>query len=644
MSSDTMVTSSNQHTPRRWMSTRDNEIIKSLIGISTDTSPLKSAGDIGNSFSSLFQAKASSTASPTQTPLGSLPLSGSERNGQFASDIGEQVVSSQATDSQIGPMVPRSSNYMYGLLSPTDKGVPTYAVESDTSEDDEVPLVRRLTDKDGSSEDHPMNHMPALDDDDELDNLPLSLSRRSERLSKKADLTPVMAKSENWDYTKWKSPSGEMQPTAGALIPQGYRLHDDPQFPWVCPVRSCRTLYAKLCGLGSHFIITHRGWLFNDNEDGTISSVGKREGVGLRMSPAIVSRMPLDPSEPPMIEPSLPHYRKLVGANFTQPETNPRENEPDKGIRFRISSPYNICAPAPPKGDTGDTLWRYIQSHLVHTPLSPVPKYFRIPELLEYLYRIRDIEFNPHAQNKFKDTMDQDIAAMIIQACCDLKPWSLKTYPELSNVDISQNTLKRKIAESNSPRSAETKPLPERRSLRNMLKNERRKKKEIIRSNSNECPPHLPACKIQPTNKPKRFNVHSNGSTSAIDPAQMIELETWEIAPGRVRDGARDIIDNFAFSTAYLAQNQSVRICREISFQVITVKPGTIYSWETCAMYLRLCSVASGKLQVKIHGQEFLMGPNGMVMIKPGVDCTVMNKLYLDAVVHVTIVPSDLCE
>lgn len=58
--------------------------------------------------------------------------------------------------------------------------------------------------------------------------------------------------------------------------------------------------------------------------------------------------------------------------------------------------------------------------------------------------------------------------------------------------------------------------------------------------------------------------------------------------------------------------------------------------------YVRLCSVASGKLQVKMHGQEFSIGSNGMVMIRPGADCTVINKLYMDAVVHVTIVPSDL--
>ncbi|KAI0880349.1 uncharacterized protein GGS22DRAFT_175408 [Annulohypoxylon maeteangense] len=231
-----------------------------------------------------------------------------------------------------------------------------------------------------------------------------------------------------------------------------------------------------------------------------------------------------------------------------------------------------------------------------------------------------------------------------IQTYCDLKQWSIETYPELSGNNVPKNTGKRQLTESNPPQPNETKRLPARRSLRNILKQERKRNKVIVRSKSNQSPIHQPVRKTQPTNTTGRSDIHSNASTIAINLGQMIELETWEVAPGRIRDEARDTVDNFAFSTAYLAQNKSVTICRDISFQVITIKPGTVHSWDACTSYLRLCSVGSGKLQVKIHGQEFLIGPHGMVMIRPGADCTVTNKLYIDAVVHVTIVPNDLYE
>ncbi|KAI8958378.1 hypothetical protein F5Y11DRAFT_336312 [Daldinia sp. FL1419] len=68
-----------------------------------------------------------------------------------------------------------------------------------------------------------------------------------------------------------------------------------------------------------------------------------------------------------------------------------------------------------------------------------------------------------------------------------------------------------------------------------------------------------------------------------------------------------------------------------------------VHFWGASASKLRVCSVASGKLQVSIHGQDFSMGSDGMIRIRLGVECPVKNKLYIDATVHVTTVPSDLC-
>ncbi|KAI1412511.1 hypothetical protein F5Y13DRAFT_162850 [Hypoxylon sp. FL1857] len=243
------------------------------------------------------------------------------------------------------------------------------------------------------------------------------------------------------------------------------------------------------------------------------------------------------------------------------------------------------------------------------------------------------------------------------QAYCSLKPWSLKTYPELTVVQPSQEAPAQPVAQPKRRLSEETK-LPERRSLRIMLKRTApsytfgsrpsrtqsipKKRIKIIGSRSEQCPSPPSDARTTPGNAFHQINPAACDNTSDANPVQFLQLETWEIAPGRVRDERSNTIDNFAFSNAYLAQNHTIQISREVSFQVITIKPGTVHEWQACTKTLRLCSVASGKLQVKIYNQEFPMGPNGMIRIRPGIGCTVMNKLYVDAMVHVTIMPSDL--
>ncbi|KAI1134088.1 hypothetical protein F5Y05DRAFT_422982 [Hypoxylon sp. FL0543] len=236
--------------------------------------------------------------------------------------------------------------------------------------------------------------------------------------------------------------------------------------------------------------------------------------------------------------------------------------------------------------------------------------------------------------------------------------WSLETYPELTGIARDpQGSPKRPAARAQRGLPGESN-LPDRRSLRNILKqtaidhdmretvvqtqSTRKKRKEIVRSNNRQRPSPPSGPGTPPKEGPGKINSPAGRSTSTVDAAQILELETWEVAPGRIRDEEKDAIDNFAFSNTYLAQNHAVRISRDVSFQVITIKPGTVHEWQACAKSFRLCSVASGKLQVTIHNQQFPIGPNGMIMIRPGAGCTVMNRLYVDATVHVTVVPSDL--
>lgn len=93
----------------------------------------------------------------------------------------------------------------------------------------------------------------------------------------------------------------------GALIPANYQLYDDPELPFVCPVRDCRRLFPGLKGLGGHFGAGHCSTTFNDNGDGTLTKVGAYARQGTGGSPAIViSNNPLPPDAPPLVDASLP--------------------------------------------------------------------------------------------------------------------------------------------------------------------------------------------------------------------------------------------------------------------------------------------------------------------------------------------------
>jgi mannose-6-phosphate isomerase-like protein (cupin superfamily) len=102
-----------------------------------------------------------------------------------------------------------------------------------------------------------------------------------------------------------------------------------------------------------------------------------------------------------------------------------------------------------------------------------------------------------------------------------------------------------------------------------------------------------------------------------------------------------NIFADVVFSNSYLTANQSIAVSSNIGFNVIVVRPGGKYNWEADASKIRICSVASGKLKVKIGDLDFVIGPNGMFKIKVGTACEVQNRLYIDAVLHVSTYDGD---
>ncbi|KAL6805705.1 hypothetical protein J3E68DRAFT_421954 [Trichoderma sp. SZMC 28012] len=122
---------------------------------------------------------------------------------------------------------------------------------------------------------------------------------------------------------------------------------------------------------------------------------------------------------------------------------------------------------------------------------------------------------------------------------------------------------------------------------------------------------------------------------SAAEVTEMEEMEDWEIAPGTMKDETTNT--NVGFSNAYMSNQHPITIAPGLSFNVLILKPGHTHHWPIEATKVRTCSVASGKISVKMgNDQVFKLGPNGLVVIRPGQSCMVVNRLYSDAILHCT--------
>ena len=155
--------------------------------------------------------------------------------------------------------------------------------------------------------------------------------------------------------------------------------------------------------------------------------------------------------------------------------------------------------------------------------------------------------------------------------------------------------------------------------------------------------------------QPPRTNSSSLISIGTVQPMEILEMETWEVAPGRIREGSTtnpesgfrpqpsicigrtDDEADIAFSKAYLSTNQVVPVCEDVSFRVDTIHSGGTLQIKSGDSETRICSVATGKVRVRTGSEpEFTIGPHGMFKIKPGVECTVQNWMYMDAIIHIT--------
>ncbi|EFX06132.1 hypothetical protein CMQ_4201 [Grosmannia clavigera kw1407] len=482
----------------------------------------------------------------------------------------------------------------------------------------------------------------------------------------------------------------------GVPLPDGYQYSTYPKHPWICPVRTCRSVFLRIPNLGAHFTRKHRRRLLNDNGDGTLSEIGKHDAArGIVVSQTRRKAAELEPLAVPL----PPGYNTATAVAAAEPtETTPStvyNTVPHEVIDTVLLGPLAHTTPT----------WEYAQSLLVrHCEQMPTKGY--VP-LFAQLARLRDIQWNElwTARHPFHDTLPRDVSSLIFQltgernklpcqycregkgpfAGCVILPvhapvelhaavtccanclyhcgqagCSLKTHlrdrfgvlfpdvdldaerhrlnlPSTSSADaVTDDSLDRGPASSAFSRRSERIAVKE--SVADGLAapgtdSAGMGSTSVKRSRSGNATP-----------QPAPATVMTGANASIADSTgQLLEMEDWKVAPGHVevqraaRPGGEIRTESVAFSNAYLTTpGQLVRIDHNLSFCVQVVRPGATQVFNPDASATYVCSLAAGKLRVRVDDAEFIVGPHSMFQVRPGQCFTVQNRLYVDAYLHMS--------
>ncbi|KAF4970849.1 hypothetical protein FSARC_2215 [Fusarium sarcochroum] len=474
-------------------------------------------------------------------------------------------------------------------------------------------------------------------------------------------------------YSMYPLPEGGTISARGAVIPPNYKLHDDPELQFICPVRDCRRVFTSLKGLGGHFGAGHCSTTFNDNGDGTLSKVGSYQKNGPGNTPGIVvSRNPLPPDAPPPADPGL-----SIFSTFQQ-NRNSRAAELQQRKSSTRSHETSSQAQTPPVR-TAD-----VKSYL-HGYLSPAQKTHQREDINFMLtlprkrvltegwiqtHRGSNVDVNHYAcvlayltgivvTGSEQCTVTATFpSARLSQPCVALPPGMPSSAKQaFSSLESCVGCrywchLQRRsngcgwCPEPKTGRGAST------GSVRSASGSEEMNQEMDVDAQEEIEPEPIVGIVTETVHEPKRAKRRSsvhNGQVTMRDqstvgivgrPGQMggveLEMEDWEVAPGRMKDESSS--ENIAFSNSYLTSGQPVTVSEDVSFNVIVLKPGSASHWKVEDDKLRTCSVATGKVRVTMGEQTFQLGPNGMFVIRPGQACKVENRLYLDSVVHCTTI------
>ncbi|KAF4446222.1 Protein SERAC1 [Fusarium austroafricanum] len=453
-------------------------------------------------------------------------------------------------------------------------------------------------------------------------------------------------------YSLYPKPGGGTTSARGCLIPPNYKLHDDPDLQFVCPVRDCRRLFSGLKGLGGHFGASHCLSTFNDNGDGTLSKVGAYQKGGPGGTPGIVvSRNPLPPDAPPPVAPGLSYFASIQQGRMSRDQRKATRSQANDSSLPPLIGSENVVGPM-----------SYDVKDYLHQHLSPAQKSHQRDDINFMLTESRKRDL-PESWRRTHRGSDLDI----IHYACALAYLTGKVVTGSEQCTV--NTTRQNARLSHPCIALPPMPPAAKRAFSDLETCVGCKYWCHLQGRPNGCDwcpapgaEGTPSCltSLSDSEANQEMDIDSDdiveqypGSGNlgqstkealaalgvvkrSLQMGGEFEMEDWEIAPGRMTD---DSSDNIAFSNSYLTSGQPVTVSEDVRFNVIVLKPGSSKHWNVEDDKLRTCSVASGKVRVKMGEKTFNLGPNGMFVVRPGQACKVENRLYLDSVVHTETAP-----
>ncbi|KAK4458086.1 hypothetical protein QBC42DRAFT_349914 [Cladorrhinum samala] len=491
-------------------------------------------------------------------------------------------------------------------------------------------------------------------------------------------------------YNMWPDENGNLSPLPGVLLPTGYQLDKtDPVRPWLCPVTTCTKAFQKLKDFGFHFQRAHYGECLQDNSDGTFTFVksyqSKKRGIGpggkIRFNAPAVVISKTAQSKPAGSGTSAPHPG--------QAEPSPRHREPtlaaDLGddMSENAKKLWSHIRPA---------LTNFSMLPLFTTFRSLLELPFQRP--LRYRSgrsdeKIFDKESRDVAAVAIQVTGDipdhskvcascqngegpwQDCIILSRNACaaakaqysscancllggnqarCSLRHW-IRTREKLTTT-VASTTTRTPTEDHRSSMEVDD----DGDSMPDVCQEDevtptrapRRSSRALTRSGLSRS--HTAASRSTSISTVQQPNPRSaavgaqqaqtfpssliSAGTFQTEQTGILEMEEWEIAPGRIRSVEGN--HNIALSNAIVA-NQAIPIANGVAARTCSILPGTVLNLAAERTMIRQLWVASGKVKVTLGANpEFTIGPHGCVIIRPGVSCTVRNTIYVDAWLHVT--------
>ncbi|KAG7103222.1 hypothetical protein HYQ44_017310 [Verticillium longisporum] len=509
-------------------------------------------------------------------------------------------------------------------------------------------------------------------------------------------------------YTEWPQPDGTTRIHNGGICPTNYRLWNDPVFPYICPVRNCRSLSTTVSTICAHMTGKHWGGMYNDNGDGTISFIDVYRNKGTSSPPIIITRNPLRPGAPPPAKPFVNErtrkraeeqmqMRKDTASVLDRSWARTRQTSTPKSIPALVESNLRSMAATSVQDRGGEfitdgslkneDLYVYLKRILPPGTLirrkQHVAEYMQYPMLRKVPSWWSITTKNAESPATVASTLLYLTGRLAPESCsacveagynCILPPvnasaalkqdakgcgacWGRSIIWHQRNACLyltkkgDRSLLAGAARKEASPILGEY-PAESRRSTSRLAAGsdpesqpEQEQELESEVEISDGPPSAAPTTQADSSRKMQRHgpmpsrSAHDEGvgSGSSAD-VDELEMEDWEVAPGRIRDERGPAAENIAFSNSYLTTNQPISISADVSFNVVAVKPGCTTQWEAMEGRLRVCSVATGKLKVQMDGAEFQLGPNSMWKIRPGSKCLATNRLYTDAALHVTTI------